>query len=290
MNKLVVAVLALVFSLYGVSADAQIPGLDKLKKLKEKTGLGIEEVKTATLGYSEEQERVIGERVAGNILGAAPLLDVPEIQEYVNLTGRWLAMNSGRPDLDWVFAVIDDPGINAFAAPGGLIVLTRGLYSMLSTESELAAVLAHEIIHVVEKHHLSLLRKGAAISAGGRFAGSRLSGRAGPADSAVQNLIGNGAELMARGLDRSAEFTCDERGIELMTKSGYSPIGMYELMFVLEETSGNAGADSMQLLLSTHPSPSDRLDRLEELVTPELEQEFSKFEGRSRFRPISTAE
>src|SRR5690606_31708209 len=124
-------------------------------------------VKTAIVGVDAEEEAAIGFEAAATLLGAAPLLDDDGMQRYVNRVGRWVAMQSERPALSWHFAVIDHPNVNAFAAPGGYVFITRGLLFQLRNEAELAGVLGHEIAHVVQKHHLEALKKQARLELAG---------------------------------------------------------------------------------------------------------------------------
>ena len=112
------------------------------------------DVVTAASGMSEENEIAVGREVAGRTLGAAPLVADPELQAYVNRVGRWVAAQTERPDLPWHFGVIDSPAINAFAAPGGYVLVTRGLYEILDNEAQLAGVLGHEISHITGRHAL----------------------------------------------------------------------------------------------------------------------------------------
>ena len=88
---------------------------------------------TAVAGVSEQDEQTMGREIAGRMLGAAPLVNDAALQAYVNRVGRWIALQSERPDLPWRFAVIDTASINAFAAPGGYVMLTRGLYDILDS-------------------------------------------------------------------------------------------------------------------------------------------------------------
>ncbi|HEU5283717.1 MAG TPA: M48 family metalloprotease, partial [Burkholderiales bacterium] len=120
---------------------------------------GLSDVIGALRGVSAEEEAVIGRQIAGNLLGAAPLVKDDKLQAYVNRVGRWVALQSGRPDLKWTFGVIESADINAFAAPGGYVFVTRGLYARLQDEAQLAGVLAHEVGHVQQKHHLKLLQQ-----------------------------------------------------------------------------------------------------------------------------------
>ncbi len=145
--------------------------------------------------YSSEEETRIGRQIAGDLLGAVPLVRDDKLQRYVNLVGDWVALQSGRNDVTWHFGVLDTEDINAFAAPGGYIFVTKGLYKRLNNEAELAGVLAHEIAHVTMKHHLKVLKQSSLIGALGQAVGNKVK----DSDQVVQNLIGNGAEIMARG-------------------------------------------------------------------------------------------
>ena len=220
---------------------------------------------TLLTGYTPEEETRIGRQVAGNLLGAVPLVRDDKLQNYVNLVGNWVALQSGRKDIDWRFGVLDTEDINAFAAPGGYIFLTKGLYRRLNNEAELAGVLAHEIAHVTKKHHLKVLKQSSVIGALGQTAGRKTK----DSDQVVQNLIGNGAEIMARGLDKNAEFEADRAGIVFAARSGYDPWG---LPSVLQDMAGLPAKDSRtSLLYKTHPHPADRLAALGDAVNGRLD-------------------
>ncbi len=217
---------------------------------------------TAVTGIDEKEEISIGRELAGRTLGAARLVNDPALQSYVNRVGRWIAAQSERPDLPWHFGVIDTASINAFAAPGGYILITRGLYGVLDNESQLAGVLGHEIGHVVKRHHISVMQKSAAVSAGSKIVQRDNRG------AFVNSLIGNGAEVLARGLDKSAEFEADGLGVVLAARAGYSPQGLVE---VLNKLQGRGASDNtLKLLFATHPHPGERLDRLNALMAPRL--------------------
>jgi predicted Zn-dependent protease len=214
---------------------------------------------------SQAEEVRIGRRIAGNLLGAAPLVRDEALQRYVNLVGRWVALQSERPGLPWRFGVIESEDINAFAAPGGYIFLTKGLYRRLNNEAELAGVLAHEIGHVISKHHLKLLQQSQAIAALGSLFGSKL----GDEDQLIQNIIGNGAEVVARSLDKNAEYEADRLGVVLTARAGYDA---YALPAVLADIGHVSKSDRrVSLLFKTHPHPDERLGRLGEAVGSHLD-------------------
>lgn len=208
---------------------------------------------------STADEIRIGRQVSGDLLGAAPLVKDDALQRYVNSVGRWVALHSGRPDLPWHFGVIESEDVNAFAAPGGFIFVTKGLYRRLNNEAELAGVLGHEIAHVAKKHHLDLLKKSQLIGALSQSVTKEVKG-----DATVQNLIGNGAEMLARGLDKDAEFEADRIGVVFAARAGYDAWG---LPTVLQDMATiNTKDDRMALLYKTHPTAAERLERLGEAV------------------------
>ena len=217
---------------------------------------------TAVTGLSEEEELKIGREIAGRMLGAAPLVNDAALQSYVNRVGRWVAMQSERPNLPWRFAVIDTATINAFAAPGGYVLVTRGLYEILDTEAQLAGVLAHEIAHIVRRHHVTVMQKSAALSAGAQLA------QRDNRSAFLNNMIGSGAEVFARGLDKSAEHESDAMGVVLAARAGYNPFGLIDVLHKLAARGASDG--SLALLFKTHPAPGDRLDELGTALTPRL--------------------
>jgi predicted Zn-dependent protease len=240
--------------------------LDELKKtLKQNEPAGVDLGSLRALrGFSQEEEIAIGRQAAGNILGAAPLVKDPNLQRYVNRVGRWIASQSERPDLPWHFGVIESNDLNAFAAPGGYVFVTRGLYRGLQSESELAGVLAHEVGHVVKKHHLKILQQARLVDIGGKA----LTGKIGE-NEYIQKLIGNGAEIFTRALDKNAEFEADRIALILAARGGYDPFG---LPTVLQDLARVAKDDSrVALLFKTHPPPDDRLAELGSAVGTRLD-------------------
>jgi len=215
---------------------------------------------------SRAEEIQLGREIAGNILGAAPLVKDPALQKYVNQVGRWVASQSERPYLPWHFGVIESEDLNAFAAPGGYVLITKGLYRQLKNESELAGVLAHEIGHVIKKHQLKLLQKQQLLSMGAGL----LSGKLGKENPTVQKVVGSGAEISARSLDKSAEYEADRIGVVLAARAGYEPMGLPEVL----QTIGHAGKDDgrVALLFKTHPHPDDRLTALGDAIGSRLDK------------------
>ncbi len=220
--------------------------------------------------FSTADEMRIGKQIAGNLLGAVPLVRDETLQRYVNMVGNWVAQQSGRTDIPWHFGVLETEDINAFAAPGGYVLITKGLYRQLRNEAELAGVLGHEIAHVAKKHHLNVLKKSMLIGALGQAASKEAKG----SDQLVQNLIGNGAEIMARGLDKDAEYEADRIGAVFAARAGYDPWG---LPAVLQDLAALPAKDNRtSLLFKTHPLPADRLANLGDAIG----DRFDKLSGK----------
>lgn len=215
---------------------------------------------------SEQEEIQIGREITGNLLGAASLVNDAALQNYVNKVGRWVADQSERADLPWHFGVIESEDINAFAAPGGYVIITKGLYRKLENEAQLAGVLSHEIAHVVKSHHLKILQKTQLLDFGADLLGRQL----GKDSQIIQKVLGSGAEVCARSLDKSAEFEADRMGVVLTTRAGYEPYGLPEVL----QTIGQTGKDesSVALLFKTHPHPDDRLVKLDDAIGNRLDK------------------
>lgn len=230
----------------------------------------VQEKVTGKSATSVEEETAIGRQIAGNLLGAAPLVKDAKLQKYVNNVGRWVADQSERPDLAWHFGVIASNDVNAFAAPGGYIFVTRGLYLLLQSESELAGVLAHEVGHVIRQHHLKILQQSQLLDLGSQALAKNIGG-----NDKVQGLIGSGAEIVSRSLDKSAEFEADRIAVVLSTRAGYDAFG---LPTVLQQIGHFAKDDNdVALLFKTHPHPDDRLNKL----GTAMDDRFDKVKGKT---------
>jgi len=214
---------------------------------------------------SKEEEIQLGREITGNLLGAAPLVKDAELQKYVNQVGRWVASQSERADLPWHFGVIESEDLNAFSAPGGFVLITKGLYRKLENEAQLAGVLGHEIGHVVKKHQLKLLQKQQLLN----FGAGLVSDKFGSGNQTIQKVIGSGAEISARSLDKDAEFEADRIGVVLTARAGYDPYGLPEVLQTIGHVSKND--NSVALLFKTHPAPDDRLIKLGDAIGANLD-------------------
>jgi beta-barrel assembly-enhancing protease len=233
----------------------------------------------ATRDIGQDEEIAIGKDLAATLLGAAPLVNDPKLQRYVNNVGRWIASQSERPDLPWQFGVLDAPQLNAFAVPGGTVFITRGLLERMRSEAELAGVLGHEIVHVVKKHHLKAIQKGAQTA----LAGEALSMATQNRNAAVNDkLISFGKEMYGRGLDKGDEFEADRLGVVLAARAGYDAYGLPSVLQTLQAM--NAEDSGLALMFKTHPAPGERLDALGEKMQPTLDAHSAQPQLAERFR------
>lgn len=208
------------------------------------------------------EELALGPQIAGRILGARPLWNDSAAQHRVNVIGRWVASQTSRPDLPWTFGVIDSPEINAFAAPGGYVLVTRGMYEILSTDGEVAAVLGHEISHCVQRDHYNVIRKQELATTGKDLAMSEVkTGTDTASVYARQYVEQHGAAIMLTALDREAEYRADEAAEIYVARAGMNPVSLYAVL----QKMAAAGTQSAMLaqLYKTHPALDDRLDRID---------------------------
>ncbi|HEY0721899.1 MAG TPA: M48 family metalloprotease [Gammaproteobacteria bacterium] len=243
----------------GLSKALQESGNSKAAKI----GSVLNTSKSAFGEVSEEQERDIGRQAAAVLFGAAPPLDNDALQRYVNRVGNWVALQGERPRLQWRFAVLDDNDVNAFAAPGGYVFITKGLLLTMQSEAELAGVLSHETVHVLRKHHLAAVQKGARLDLAGLAAGQAVKNDQNRAQ--LEKLTGGFKELYSRGLDKEDEFEADRMGIVIATRAGYDPYGLPAVLQTLGAMNPQDGA--LAFMFKTHPAPALRLERLAPLLT-----------------------
>ena len=269
----------LLLLLFGLAAAAtaqaqfRLPSLDvnRLVDTVKNVGKAVREI-------DEPDEIAIGRDVASRLLGAAPLAADPGLQRYVNHVGRWLAVQTERPDLPWQFGVLEAPQVNAFAVPGGTIFITRGLLERMRNEAELAGVLGHEIVHVLRKHHLKAIQKGAQTGLAGDALSAALKDRGG---AARDKLIAFGTEMYSRGLDKSDELEADRVGIVIAARGGYDAYGLASVLQTLQAM--NAQDSAVALMFKTHPAPGARLETLAERMQPVLDAYAGQAQLAERF-------
>jgi len=252
-----------------------------LNKATEAVGTYGKDAAGVVSEKGEDEERVIGRQWAETLLGAAPLWSDERAQRYVNEVGLWLALHSERPQLAWRFGVLDSPNVNAFATPGGYVFVTRGLLAKLRNEAELAGVLAHEIAHVLEKHHLDAVRKAQGISIGGKLLQQFALKDRGNA-TVNERLLGGVKEVMSRGLDKGDEYEADRMGVVIAARAGYDPYGLPAVLQTLQALS--AQDSTLALMFATHPTPEARLDALDQAIGTSLDAYAAQAQLQARFQ------
>jgi predicted Zn-dependent protease len=226
-----------------------------------------------SMGKSEEEmaaeEIALGPEIAGRVLGAAPLWNDAEAQHRVNVIGRWLASHTSRPDLPWTFGVVDSPEILAFAAPGGYILVTRGMYELLAGDAEVAAVLGHEIGHVVQRDHYTVIHKQEVAQAGTELVSSQINVGGGLAGGFAKDYATRyGAKILLTSLDREAEFRADQSSEVYLARSGFDPLSLYAVLQKM--TAFGTKSAALAQLYRTHPPLDQRLDRIDTVANPGL--------------------
>ena len=237
---------------------AQFGGiLNKAQKVKETAD------KAADLNINEKEERQLGEQVSGNLVAKYGVYQDAEVTKYVTLVGTILAQASTRPSLDWKFIVLDTDGVNAFAAPGGIIHVTRGLLGMMKNEAELAGVLGHEITHVTNKHTVHYIQQQKGISVGTDVAGGGST-----RDYIIAKMSEKAYHILLDGqYSQHDESDADKVGVQVANKVGYDPSGLSETLKKIEAR--NAGREDRNGMFASHPAIKDRIANIEKQIKDE---------------------
>lgn len=246
----------------------------------------VKGVVDANRTITPQEEQSIGNGLASNMLGAAPLVKDEALQRYVNDVGAWVASQSGASGVKWRFGVIDTDTINSFAMPGGVVLVTRGLLGQMQSEAQLACVLGHESTHVLRHHHLRAIQSSAGRDALSNAVQGAIAYKGSNAGKQIgANLASGFSEVYVRGLDKDDEFEADITGMVLCARAGYNP---YALAAVLQNLDALNPADgNLQLLFATHPTPRTRLDKIDAVVDDQLEPYASGVENTVRFQSFA---
>jgi predicted Zn-dependent protease len=211
--------------------------------------------KVDDLTVSEAEERQIGEDVSEKIRARYGVVQDPAVHKYVTLVGTTLAKQSERPNLNWMFVVLDTDAVNAFASPGGIVHVTRGALALANNEAELAGILGHEIGHVAHKHTVNAIQKSKAVQMGSDAAGGR---------AAFLDQIANRAYSMIieNSFDRGDELDADKVGVTLAQKSGYAANALGEFLTRLDAR--NSSQTTKNGMFASHPATKERVDKIKQ--------------------------
>jgi predicted Zn-dependent protease len=210
------------------------------------------------LPISTEKEIEIGRGIAATIAGRFPVSTDDALTRYVNLVGLTVASQNPRGDITYHFAVLETPTVNAFAAPGGYIFVTKGALGLIHSEAELAGVLAHEVGHVNQKHVINQIRKSDTM----REVRDQLDLQG----AALDKVVGTGANALFTGLSRGDELEADSLGLEYASSAGYNPGGLAAFISRLDQ---HAGEGPVSEFFATHPKPNERVERLNAIAQHE---------------------
>lgn len=211
---------------------------------------------------SPELERRMGEAFIRQIRRVAVIMDDPEVQEYVDALGHRLASHSSESRQDFYFFVVDDPTINAFAAPGGYVGLHTGLFLSSRSESELASVLAHEIAHVTQRHMARTFERAGQLSLplAAAMLGAALLGLQNPeAAQAAFAAVMAGSQQYQINFTRANEQEADRIGMELLAAAGFDSRGMPSFFERLQIANRLNDPKNFPEFLRTHPVTVTRI-------------------------------
>ena len=207
-------------------------------------------------------EIVFGRVLAARILGKYAFYENDKLNEYVNKLGKGLAQFANRPEIEFRFVVIDTDIVNAFAAPGGYIFITKGALVKMEDEAELAGVLAHEIAHVTERHIVKELNiKGTDASPVSGFA-QVLGGGSGAARAVFTQMVDQATEILfEKGLKKQDEFDADRVATLIVSTAGYDPTAVKRYL-----KSISSAEKETKSLIGTHPSFVERIKNVDDVL------------------------
>ena len=200
-----------------------------------------------------ETEVELGKDVVKEVESTEKVLTNQEVQNYVNKVGRKVAKVCDRKDVTYSFKVLDSEEINAFACPGGFIYIYKGLMKQMDNEAQLAAVLAHEVGHIVARHSIKRLQAIYGYSIVMEVALGEKMGQT------ARQMVDAAAGVILLGYGRENEYEADEYGILYAKKAGYNPKGMVQVFEKFKKMEGRRPSTFEKLLMS-HPPASDRIN------------------------------
>ena len=257
-GALTISLILLAFSIsYSAVADAQNGARGRQRAHNKIDWTNEDDIKA---------EITFGREVAARIIGRYSLYKNDNLTRYCNLVARALAENSNRPELQFKVGILDTPTVNAFAAPGGYIFITKGAIEAMENEAELAGAIAHEIMHISQKHIVKELN---------------IKGKSGSTEASFGKMVGGGGETMQvaftqavdnamnvlfqNGYAQKDEREADSLGIVLAASLGYDPGALANLFRRMEKSDAN----KVSSLIKLHPAFSKRIQWVEETIQNE---------------------
>jgi len=199
--------------------------------------------------YAPEVEKQLGGKITNEGL-----------QNYIDSVGQKIARVSHRPDIEYHFTAVNDESINALALPGGYVFITKGMLVNLTSEAQLAAILGHEITHIVARDSSNVMSNEIGIS----ILLSAVATENTP--QALTTAADITRQILGLKYSRADERTADIGGLEYVYKAGYNPYAMVETMRILDEQQKIEPIE----FFSTHPNPENRI----EYITEEIRRHY----------------
>jgi predicted Zn-dependent protease len=212
--------------------------------------------------FSPEQDIEIGKRLAEKVPTEMPMLENRRVDDYVNALGQRLAAHAPGYKFPYQYRVVNSPSVNAFALPGGFIYVDRGAIEMVSTESELAGILAHETAHVALRHGTSQASKAYAAEIPGALLSAWLGSNSSLGSSAMQLTAGFVLNTAFLKYSREDETEADILGTQILYDSGYDPRALARFFEAMQARSKSQPIQ----FFSDHPNPANRVERIMEEV------------------------
>ncbi len=234
----------------------------------------VKSIGKAARPLGDDEEYYVGRAVAARITSTYPLYRNARLTEYINLIGQTIALHTDKPTTfgGYHFALLDSPEINAFACPGGIILITRGMLDSVKSEDELAAVLAHEIGHIIHRDGIAAIQSSRWTEAL-MVIGSNAAREFGPRDTAKLVSLFEGSiddvfkTLVVHGYGRDQEMAADAAALGYLAAAGYDPQGLTGYLKRLEQ----AGKGSKGGILATHPGTEERLENVSQAEVPSVD-------------------
>ena len=217
-----------------------------------------------------EQEYYIGRTVGAVIVKRYRPFDNPRANRYLNVVGQALSQASDLPQTygGYHFLILDSDEINAFATPGGLVFVTRGILRCCKNEDALAAVLAHEIGHIQARHGLQSIKKARittavttlAFAGAKTFGGEDLASLTDAFEGSIGDIV---STLIDNGYSRAFEQQADRTAVTILKRLGYNPNGLVEMLDIMGQRLDPGAPDFAR----THPSPRSRIADIQTLLS-----------------------
>ena len=225
---------------------------------------------------SVAQEIEIGREANAQVRKEVPEVRDAAANQHIRAIGRRLVQQATGPKYPYSFSMADYREINAFALPGGPIWIHRGVLHAATNESQVAGVLAHEVAHIAQRHAAGQLTKNMMANLGLGLLGAVLgNGGGATAAQAAAGFLANGAFLK---FSRDDEREADQVGLQLLRRAGWDGRGMVELFEILQREA-KRNPSSVELFFSSHPSPQDRISRLQAGVRPGGTRDTPQFQS-----------